>query len=78
MKLLRWSFSVVAIAFCLVAATLAAAENIDPDNDGSQYAWAENVGWINAEPSGNGGPCVQVADFQLSGWLWGENRGFRE
>ena len=31
------------------------AENIDPDNDDSQYAWAENVGWINAEPGGDGG-----------------------
>ena len=52
------------------------AENIDPDNDDSQYAWAENVGWINAEPSGNGGAGVQVGDFQLSGWLWGENMGW--
>ena len=57
-------------------ATLAAAENIDPDNDGSQYAHTENVGWCNAEPSGNGGPGVQVGDDELSGWMWGENIGW--
>ena len=52
------------------------AENIDPANDASQYAWAENVGWVNAEPSGDGGAGVQVADFELSGWMWGENVGW--
>ena len=55
---------------------LTAAENIDPANDGSQYAWAENVGWLNAEPSGDGGPGVQVKDFYLTGWMWGENIGW--
>ena len=35
------------MALCLLSATLATAENIDPDNDNSQYAWGENVGWIN-------------------------------
>ena len=52
------------------------AENIDPDSDGSQYAYAENVGWINGEPSGDGGPGVQVDDFELTGWMWGENVGW--
>lgn len=52
------------------------AENIDPLNDGSQYAYAENVGWLSAEPSGNGGPGIQVADFELTGWMWGENVGW--
>jgi len=52
------------------------AENIDPDGDGSQFAWAENVGWINAEPSGDGGPGVQVDDFELTGYMWGENIGW--
>jgi hypothetical protein len=52
------------------------AENIDPGEDGSQYAWGENVGWINAEPAGNGGPGVQVGDFELTGWMWGENVGW--
>ena len=29
----------------------ASAENIDPYDDGSQYAYGENVGWLNFEPS---------------------------
>ena len=60
----------------LSAAGPAAAENVDPDADDSQYAWSENAGWLNAEPSGNGGPGVQVGDFELSGYLWGENIGW--
>jgi len=60
----------------VLAASLAAAENIDPGDDGSQYAWGENVGWINAEPSGDSGPGVQVDDFELTGWMWGENVGW--
>jgi hypothetical protein len=54
----------------------AAAENIDSGGDDSQYAWGENVGWINAEPSGDGGPGVHVSDFELTGWMWGENVGW--
>ena len=60
----------------LLSISLITAENIDPPNDGSQYAWAENVGWLNAEPNGDGGPGVQVGDSELSGWMWGENIGW--
>lgn len=56
--------------------TSAVAENIDPANDGSQYAWAENVGWMNAEPANCSGCGVQVEDFELMGWLWAENAGW--
>jgi hypothetical protein len=54
----------------------ALAENVDPDDDGSRYAYGENVGWINARPLGAGGPGVQVEDLSLSGWMWGENIGW--
>ncbi len=60
----------------LLLVTVAAAENIDPGNDGSRFAYGENVGWLNAEPSGNGGPGIQVNDFTLSGWMYGENIGW--
>jgi len=60
----------------LAAAPAVQAENIDPANNESQYAWGENVGWLNAEPSGDGGPGVEVADFSLTGWMWGENIGW--
>ena len=52
------------------------AENIDPASDGSKFAWAENLGWINAQPSGPGGPGVQVSDSGLSGWAWSESAGW--
>jgi hypothetical protein len=45
--------------------------NIDPDADGSQYAWGENVGWINFAPST--GPGVAVTDTAVYGFAWGEN-----
>jgi hypothetical protein len=64
------------MALCLLSATLAAAENIDPDGDGSQYAWGENVGWLNAEPQGEGGPGLEVSDSELTGWIWSENFGW--
>lgn len=54
----------------------AIAENVDPGEDGSQYAWAENVGWLNAQPGGEGGVGMQVGDAELSGWVWAENAGW--
>ena len=50
------------------------AENIDPDNDGSRYAWGENVGWINFKPSQGLG--VTVTSSALTGYAWGENIGW--
>jgi hypothetical protein len=50
------------------------AENIDPDNDGSQYAWSENIGWINFQPSFGIG--VTVSDSSVAGYAWGENVGW--
>jgi hypothetical protein len=68
--------AVEAMTLSLALTAVAAAENIDPANNNSQLAWAENVGWLNAEPSGNGGPGIQVNDFNLTGWMWGENIGW--
>jgi len=50
------------------------AENIDPAADDHQYAWEENVGWLNAEPSGGDG--VEVDGFKLTGYIWAENIGW--
>jgi hypothetical protein len=50
--------------------------HVDPAADGSQYAWGENIGWLNAEPSGDGGAGVHVADFELTGYLWSGNVGW--
>jgi hypothetical protein len=64
------SMIMVVFLFPLVAF----AGNIDPDNDGSQYAWGENVGWINLEPSQGEG--VTVTGSAVSGKAWGENIGW--
>jgi hypothetical protein len=60
----------------VLARGAAFAENIDPANDGSKYAWAENLGWVNLRPQGAGGPGVQVTDSGLTGWAWAENAGW--
>ncbi len=39
-------------------------------------AWGENIGWVNAEPQGNGGPGVDVSDDALTGWMWAEHAGW--
>lgn len=60
----------------LIAADILYAENIDPFDDGSQYAYGENVGWLNAEPSAAGSPGVEVGDTTLAGYIWAENIGW--
>jgi hypothetical protein len=64
--------------FALVIAGIvpAWAENIDPLNAGSQYAYGENIGWLNAEPGGDEGYGVEVLGNNLTGWLWAENIGW--
>jgi hypothetical protein len=57
-------------------ATMVAAESIDPGSTDAQYAWGENVGWINGEPSGNGGPGITVSGTKLTGYMYGENIGW--
>jgi len=50
------------------------AGNIDPYDDDSQYAYGENVGWHNFEPSE--GPGVTVSDTDVTGYIWQENIGW--
>ena len=69
-KTLGAIFSAVLLLYC----SAVYAENIDPDNDGSQYAYGENVGWINFEPSQGLG--VTVTDTEVTGYAWGENVGW--
>ena len=59
------------LMFC---ATFIYGENIDPYDDGFQYAYGENVGWINFEPS-NGGVTID-SDGNFDGRAWGENIGW--
>jgi hypothetical protein len=64
------------IVLLLLPNTAIFAENIDPNNDGSKYAWSENLGWLNARPGGPSGQGVQVGDSSLTGWIWSENAGW--
>jgi hypothetical protein len=64
----------VLVSVLITTSAEAQSENIDPDADGHQFAWGENVGWFNAEPDGGDGAVV--SDFALTGWLWGENIGW--
>jgi len=50
------------------------ARNIDPYNDGSKYAYGENVGWFNFKPSQGSG--VSVYAGKISGYVWQENIGW--
>jgi hypothetical protein len=68
--------AIVLLAALAAVRATTAAENIDPAADGHQYAWAENVGWVNAEPSEEGGNGAEVTDFALRGWMWSENIGW--
>ena len=61
-------------AFLVLCPGNLCAENIDPYEDGSQYAYGENVGWMNFEP--NTGDGVQVASDKLTGFIWAENIGW--
>ncbi len=58
----------------LFLAIVSSAENIDPYEDGSQYTYGENVGWLNFEP--NQGPGVTVSKTELTGYVWAENIGW--
>ncbi|MHC4544213.1 MAG: hypothetical protein ACYTDW_02965 [Planctomycetota bacterium] len=62
------------LTICLISVQVSSAENIDPYEDGSQYAYGENVGWLNFEP--NQGPGVTVSDANLTGYVWAENIGW--
>ena len=56
----KLALTIMLVMAILLLASVASAENIDPNEDGSQYAYGENVGWLNFEP--NQGPGVTVSD----------------
>ena len=60
--------------FLVSAISVGFAENIDPYDDDSKYAYGENIGWLNFEPSTGDG--VQVESDFLTGWVWAENIGW--
>jgi len=67
-------YLIITVVWILLCCIGLQAENIDPDEDGSQYGYGENVGWFNFEPDTGDG--VQVASEKLTGWVWAENIGW--
>jgi hypothetical protein len=67
---------VISSAVFLILCETSYAENVDPDHSDSQYAYGENVGWLNAEAGGEGGEGVEVSDSKLTGYMWAENIGW--
>ena len=67
----------VLAAILVLSFASAYAENIDPYQDNSQYAYSENAGWLNFEPNA-AGPNVGVAvsSSKLTGFIWAENIGW--
>ena len=60
-----------------VSAVSASAENIDPYNDDSQYAYGENIGWLNFEPNlAEPNVGATVSDDKVNGFIWAENIGW--
>ncbi len=65
------------LGLLLLGANTALAENIDPDNDGSQYAYGQNVGWLNFEPNvAEPNVGATVSEEKLTGFIWAENIGW--
>ena len=67
-------FFMAAFVVLFSCTALFAEETIDPLDDGSQWAWGENAGWLNFEPSL--GPGVTVDDYEVTGYVWAENIGW--
>jgi hypothetical protein len=80
---MRTNLTPAAILMLIVAATAASTtENTDPDGDGSQYAYGENVGWLSLSCKNT----LSCGDHEygvrndghgvLSGFAWSENAGW--
>ncbi len=61
----------IALAICVMSVN---AENIDPQDTDMQYAWGENVGWVNFQPGLGDG--AQVSSSAVTGFVWSENVGW--
>jgi hypothetical protein len=64
----------LSLAFLVLGSVTTFAENINPNNDDSRYAFGENVGWFNFEPGE--GPGVTVTATEVTGFAWAENIGW--
>lgn len=66
----------IALSLLLFFCSTGMAENIDPDGDGSKYAYGENIGWLNADPADSGEAGIDVSATKLTGYIWSANIGW--
>lgn len=64
----------IIMTIAAVIAGIGFAENVDPYDDESQYAYGENSGWLNFEPATGDG--AQVTETALTGFVWAQNIGW--
>jgi len=77
MKTYNMIKSVMLFAALVLCVNVSFAENIDPYEDGSQYAYGENVGWFNFEPNiAKLNIGATVTDNKVTGFIWAENIGW--
>ena len=67
----RLLYIVIAVLFALAELN---PENINRDNDNSQYSYSETSGWVNLEAA-NGG--VTVTSTNVTGWARYGNLGWK-
>lgn len=72
-KISNIRYLILSLILILICGSVLAA-NIDPDSTGQVYAYGENIGWINLNPSK--GPGVAITDSAVSGYAWSENAGW--
>ena len=65
--------TVIALAMIPLASPAWAQSNVVAPN---QFAWGENVGWINFRDANLGTQGVRMGPSFLSGFAWGENIGW--
>ncbi len=74
MKVYNLIKRIIFFTFLLLCVNVSFAETVDPNNDGSQYTYGQNVGWFNFEP--NEEPGVTVTTERLAGYAWVPNIGW--
>jgi hypothetical protein len=65
------------VGFFILSCGILRAENIDPYENGSQYAYGANVGWVNFEPNvADANAGAMVSSEGLTGYIWIPNIGW--
>jgi len=65
------------MSFLIFCSSNLYAGNIDPDKDGSKYAYGANVGWVNFEPNvADPNAGAMVSRYELTGYIWVPNIGW--